>query len=262
MSDRPIPPFMPDDLKSFHAHISSEPENWLKYFQAVYNYAEKADTQIVELRSALTTESAKLQDRTTAHEADQKALLTTQTQLDVLKEQLKEQRQEAHDQIFKARQSEQKAFEMVQAKTPRAAPAPEPPAQDPALETGEDPLFTETTSASHRSKRLPDPDKFDYPNQMIRARTKLFRLRQGNKEFATFFSEFQRLALEGEVSEVTLPILLEQNISKELRAMLLHHEPPSYEYHQFANFLQALENRMNCFGFIAPFNTSARPSAN
>ncbi|PHH49893.1 Retrotransposon-derived protein PEG10 [Ceratocystis fimbriata CBS 114723] len=312
MSDRLLPPFMPDDFKSFHAHISSEPEEWLKYFQAIYNYAEKADAQIAELRSALTTESAKLQDQTTAHEADQKALLTTQARLGVLKEQLKEQRQEAQDQISKARQNERRALDMVQARTPRAASAPEPPVRDPALGTGEDPLFTETTSSSHRSERLPDPDKFDgnrqdlrrfvsqihqkmttnhdrfptaqarmayvnnhyqevlkvldraygEPDQMNRACTKLFRLRQGNKDFATFFSEFQRLALVGKVSEATLPTLLEQNISKELRAMLLHHDPPSYEYHQFANFLQTLESRMNRFGFINPFNTAARPPAN
>lgn len=84
---------------------------------------------------------------------------------------------------------------------------------------------------------------FGDPNKVRNARNELFRLRQTNKEFSAFFAEFQRLALEGEMPEDTLPTLLEQAINRELRGMLLHHEPPSWEYHQFADFLQGLENR-------------------
>ncbi|XP_077660544.1 uncharacterized protein AFUA_3G09420 [Aspergillus fumigatus Af293] len=65
---------------------------------------------------------------------------------------------------------------------------------------------------------------------------------QTNKEFGTFFAEFQRLALEGEMPEETLPTLLKQAISYELWSMLMHNQPPSQEYHQFARFLQELEN--------------------
>jgi len=84
---------------------------------------------------------------------------------------------------------------------------------------------------------------FGDPNCVNNARNELFRLRQANKEFGMFFAEFQRLALEGEMSEDVLPTLLEQAINQELRGMLMHNEPPSREYHQFANFLQDLENR-------------------
>lgn len=84
---------------------------------------------------------------------------------------------------------------------------------------------------------------FGDPNRVNNARNDLFRLRQTHKDFGTFFAEFQRLALEGEMSEDALPTLLEQAISRELRSMLMHNEPPSYEYHKFANFLQDLENR-------------------
>lgn len=84
---------------------------------------------------------------------------------------------------------------------------------------------------------------FGDPNCVNNARNELFRLRQANKEFGMFFAEFQRLALEGEMSEDVLPTLLEQAINRELRGMLMHNEPPSREYHQFANFLQDLENR-------------------
>jgi len=80
--------------------------------------------------------------------------------------------------------------------------------------------------------RLPDYEAildlldraFGDPNRINNARNELFRLRQANKEFSTFFAEFQRLALEGEMSEDSLPVLLEQAINRELRAMLLHHD--------------------------------------
>jgi hypothetical protein len=84
---------------------------------------------------------------------------------------------------------------------------------------------------------------FGDPNRVNNARKELFNLRQTNKDFGAFFAEFQRLALEGEMSEETLPTLLEQAISRELRGMLVHNEPPSREYHRLADFLQDLENR-------------------
>lgn len=84
---------------------------------------------------------------------------------------------------------------------------------------------------------------FGDPNRINNARNDLFRLRQTNKDFSLFLAEFQRLALEGEMSEDALPVLLEQAINRELRTMLIHHEPPSRQYYEFANFLQDLENR-------------------
>lgn len=43
--------------------------------------------------------------------------------------------------------------------------------------------------------------------------------------------------------EDALPTLLEQAINRELRAMLMHHEPPSRNFLTLATFLQDLENR-------------------
>jgi hypothetical protein len=91
---------------------------------------------------------------------------------------------------------------------------------------------------------------FGDPNRVNNARDELFRLRQTNKDFGSFFAEFQRLALEGEMSEDALSTLLEQAISRELRNMLMHHEPPSRNYLQFANFLQDLENRRRQYGTL------------
>lgn len=84
---------------------------------------------------------------------------------------------------------------------------------------------------------------FGDPNRVQNARRDLFALRQKNTDFGTFFAEFQCLALEGNVSEETLPTLLEQAVNREVQGMLLHNQPPSREYHAFSIFLQELENR-------------------
>jgi hypothetical protein len=84
---------------------------------------------------------------------------------------------------------------------------------------------------------------FGDPNRTRNARNELYRLRQGNKEFSAFFAEFQRLAMEGEMPDAALPTMLEQAINRELKGMLLHHDPPSGSYHDLARFLQNLENR-------------------
>jgi hypothetical protein len=84
---------------------------------------------------------------------------------------------------------------------------------------------------------------FGDPNRARNARNELYRLRQGNKEFSLFFAEFQRLAMEGEMHNEALPTMLEQAINRELKGMLLHHEPPKGDYLDLARFLQNLENR-------------------
>lgn len=93
---------------------------------------------------------------------------------------------------------------------------------------------------------------FGDPNRINNARKSLFRLRQSNKDFSTFFAEFQRLALEGDMPEESLSTLLEEAISRELKGMLLHHEPPSREYHSLAKFLQGLENRLHQYESTPP----------
>jgi hypothetical protein len=106
---------------------------------------------------------------------------------------------------------------------------------------------------------------FSDPNRVNNARNELFSLRQTNKEFGTFFAEFQRLALEGQMPEETLSTLLEQAISHELQSMLMHNQPPSQEYHQFARFLQELENRRRQYTTNQPpviktYAVTARPA--
>ena len=81
------------------------------------------------------------------------------------------------------------------------------------------------------------------PNRIANARTELLSLRQKNQEFSSFYAEFQRLALEGELEDDPLATILEAAISQELRGMLMHSPPPSRELHAFAGHLQDLENR-------------------
>ncbi|QQK42194.1 hypothetical protein Pdw03_5048 [Penicillium digitatum] len=52
-----------------------------------------------------------------------------------------------------------------------------------------------------------------------------------------------RLAMEGEMHNEALPTMLEQAINREMKGMLLHHEPPKGDYLDLARFLQNLENR-------------------
>lgn len=81
------------------------------------------------------------------------------------------------------------------------------------------------------------------PNRVNNARTELFRYKQTNKEFSIFLAEFQRLGLEGEMSNESLSVLLEQSVSDELKSMMVHNPPTDRRYHQLCAFLQDLDNR-------------------
>jgi hypothetical protein len=105
------------------------------------------------------------------------------------------------------------------------------------------------------------------PNRVNNARKDLFRLKQQNKEFAVFYAEFQRLALEGEVSEDSQITLLEAALSRELKLQLTSVDAPDYDIHKFAEFLQKLENKRRYYNDLsdarptrsAPPNSNSRP---
>ena len=81
------------------------------------------------------------------------------------------------------------------------------------------------------------------PNRVNNARKELFRLKQQHKEFAAFYAEFQRLALEGEVQEDSQITILEAALSHELKGQLTSVDAPDHNVHEFAAFLQKLENK-------------------
>jgi hypothetical protein len=93
------------------------------------------------------------------------------------------------------------------------------------------------------------------PNRVNNARKDLFRLKQQNKEFAAFYAEFQRLALEGEVSEDSQITLLESALSRELKTQLTSVDAPDHDIHKFAEFLQKLENKRRYYNDL----TDTRP---
>ena len=95
------------------------------------------------------------------------------------------------------------------------------------------------------------------PNRISNARDALYNLRQSNKDFASFFAEFARLALEAEMDESALPAMLKQAVSREIRGMMVHHDPPSEEYHAYANWLQSLENRLRAHSTSPPVTKPA-----
>ena len=84
---------------------------------------------------------------------------------------------------------------------------------------------------------------FGDPDRAQNAQNKLYQLKQKNDDFSTYFSEFERLALEGEMAEETLTPLLFQGISRELQDMLLHNPPLSRQFRAYAQHLQTLDNR-------------------
>jgi hypothetical protein len=86
-------------------------------------------------------------------------------------------------------------------------------------------------------------EAFGDPDRVQNAQNELFRLRQKNHDFSTFYAEFERLALEGEMPETSRGPLLMQNISYELHEMLLHTPTPSKEYRPLVRYLQELDNR-------------------
>jgi hypothetical protein len=69
------------------------------------------------------------------------------------------------------------------------------------------------------------------------ARNKLYSLKQRNLEFSVFFSESQRLAIEGRVPKGNLYHTLEQSVSAELSEMMLHNPPPSEDYYELVRHL-------------------------
>lgn len=84
---------------------------------------------------------------------------------------------------------------------------------------------------------------FGDPNRINNARKELFRLRRSNREFGTFYAEFQRLALEVEVNEESQLTLLQDAVSRELKNHLISVDLPDLNVHGCAEYFQNLENR-------------------
>jgi hypothetical protein len=80
-------------------------------------------------------------------------------------------------------------------------------------------------------------EAFRDPNRVQNAQNALYRLQQKNQDFSTFHTEFEHLALKGEIIKASLGTLLMQNISFELHEMLLYTPTPSKEYRPLVRHL-------------------------
>ncbi len=85
------------------------------------------------------------------------------------------------------------------------------------------------------------------PNLAANARRALLRLRQGDQPFSVFYADFQRLSIDSEFPTAALETLLAENISRELKGMLLHSPIATKDVDVLATHLQDLENRMQQF---------------
>jgi hypothetical protein len=84
---------------------------------------------------------------------------------------------------------------------------------------------------------------FGDPNRSSRATQKLQEIKQANREFNTFYAEFQRLALDSGLDEISLVPILEKAISRELKQLLVTSRPNGNDIHSLANHLQDLDTR-------------------
>lgn len=99
---------------------------------------------------------------------------------------------------------------------------------------------------------------FGDPNRSSRAAQKLREIKQANREFNTFYAEFQRLALDSGLDEISLVPILEKAISRELKQLLVSSRPSGDDIHSLANHLQDLDTRSR-YLFGDPSNRSFTP---
>ncbi|KAM5521590.1 hypothetical protein FOXYSP1_15481 [Fusarium oxysporum f. sp. phaseoli] len=104
----------------------------------------------------------------------------------------------------------------------------------------------------HGTCRLPDyydildilHKAYGDPNEARTARRKLDTIRQRDRDFATFYAEFQCLSLDSGLDDNALAPFLEKAISGELYDMLLTNPPTDYNYHTLVTHFQNLDIRL------------------
>ncbi|KEY74877.1 hypothetical protein S7711_09667 [Stachybotrys chartarum IBT 7711] len=82
------------------------------------------------------------------------------------------------------------------------------------------------------------------PNQARTARRKLNIIRQRDRDFATFYAEFQSLSLDSSLEGDALAPFLKKAVSRELYEMLLNNPPADYGYQTLVKHFQNLDIRL------------------
>ncbi|KAG7002905.1 hypothetical protein FocnCong_v000908 [Fusarium oxysporum f. sp. conglutinans] len=104
----------------------------------------------------------------------------------------------------------------------------------------------------HGTCRLPDYEDildilrsaYGDPNETRTARRKLDTIKQKDRDFSTFYAEFQSLSLDSGLEGDVLAPFLEKAISKELFEMLLNNPPADYSYHTLVSHFRELDIRL------------------
>lgn len=149
MSDIPLPPFLPEDLESFRAHIQDHVEEWFLYCQKAYVSLDVLQTRINELEGK-TAEYLAYQNTT------QETLLNNDTRI---KELLG---------VQKYQQSEIERLQRAALSVPTPAVRVNQPSRgseaelsSATLDTTTQPVTPASSQSDRRSERLPDPAKFE-----------------------------------------------------------------------------------------------------
>ncbi|KAF6520478.1 hypothetical protein HZS61_016895 [Fusarium oxysporum f. sp. conglutinans] len=82
------------------------------------------------------------------------------------------------------------------------------------------------------------------PNEARTARRKLDVIKQRDRDFSTFYAEFQSLSLDSGLEGDALAPFLEKAVSKELSEMLLNNPPADYSYNTLVSHFKELDIRL------------------
>ena len=163
----PQPLFLPSDLEQFAEHAREHPEQWFEYCHRAYNYIESTQSDAVNTREridqaelqlqAARIEITRLSNELVAAEYDRHrdtAILEYQKKL----------YDEAQQNIARVEAARMRAVKLtVPTVNTVPIPIPKPAAElDIAATMGAPLSLTPKYSSSHvRSKRLPDPNRFE-----------------------------------------------------------------------------------------------------
>ncbi|KAG8672828.1 hypothetical protein FPOAC1_006120 [Fusarium poae] len=235
MSARPLPPFLPDSVESFRDHAPEHLDDWFEYFRNVYTYAENAQNPQLEYTEQQHEKALKRKDDDIfeARLAERRALDATRPTVPTIPTPMgttpPPSSRSTESTSLTERLPDPDKFEGERSDLRRFVSQ-----IHSKLKANHDRFPTRLARMSYVTGRLKGrayaqvlphikagecqlPDyqdiidllerAFGDPNRINNARAELFRLRQTHKDFSTFFAEFQRLALEGEMSEEALPTL-------------------------------------------------------
>ncbi|KAH7489890.1 hypothetical protein FOMA001_g3330 [Fusarium oxysporum f. sp. matthiolae] len=270
MPAHPIPPTLPRDRAEFEAHYAKDPDQWFQYLSDAYTWMEEqeanqttVDRKLVELQvqvEALQGELQLSQARGAEATSQKNWILRLWERLYRLLRGLPPppsfQNRIPDPDKFKATRADLRRFHN---------------AITEKLTVNRDRYPTAVSRMAYVNSRLNDesykliqpyirhgtcrlPDYYDIldilhkaygdPNEARTARRKLDTIRQRDRDFATFYAEFQCLSLDSGLDDNALAPFLEKAISGELYDMLLTNPPTDYNYHTLVTHFQNLDIRL------------------